>query len=159
MLLFVVAALPACQPSIEVLQPETSLPMPIATVAPAARSIAIIGVDFDPPLDHAQIVLGGGLTLLVAIENRGLMAEPEVEVTARLLDPVEADEPSILLHETISARDLAPGELRVLRFTEVRALPVRTCYELVVQLGQVEGDADLADNIRSYDILVRDNGQ
>lgn len=158
-LLFSLAALPACQPSIEVLPPRPSLPLPVATVAPAEHSVAIIGVDFDPPLDYAQIIASGGLTLLVAIENRGLLAEPYLEATARLLDPDEADVAAVLLDETLIARDLAPGEIRVLRFTQVRTLPPRTRYELVVQLSDVPGDVASEDNVRRYDILVRDGAQ
>lgn len=155
--LFAVLALLACQPSIEVLQPQT--PLPVATVAPAAHSIALIGVDFDPPLDYFRLMPNSGLTLLVAVENRGFMAAPYVEVRGRLLDPTEANVQAIILDEVIVVRDLAPGELRVVRFSEVRDLPIRARYELVVQVGHVPGDAVTEDNIRSYDILVRQSDQ
>lgn len=155
-LLLVAVALSACQPSIE-LQPSTvRLSPPVATVVPAERSVGIIGVDFDPPLDDARFISFRSLTLLVAIENSGCTEEPRVEVRARLLDPAEAGTPVTLLDETIIVTALVPGELRVVRFPEVQALPPRQRYQLVVEMSGVSGDAVLEDNIRSYDILIRD---
>lgn len=156
-LLFTSVVLLACQPSIEVLQPTPTTLQPVATVAPAAHAIAIIGVDFDPPLDQALMALDRGLTLLVAVENRGFTFEPQVVVTARLYDPTGAR--VALLDETVVAQDLEPGEVRVLRFPEVRALPMRDRYELVVQVAEVAGEVVGEDNVRRYDIVVYDRAR
>ena len=157
LLIFILAALSACQPSIELLQPGSQIALPsVATVVPAAHSIALIGVDFDPPLDYNQIVSNGGLTLLVAIGNLGHSREAAVQVTATLLDSAEAPQTVELLNETVTAKALAPGEVRVVRFSQVSELPVRDRYKLVVEVSPVAGELDLDDNSRTFDIIVRD---
>jgi len=150
----------ACQSYVEIVQPFT-LPatpvMSVATVAPSAHAVAVIGVDFDPPLDYEQIMSNGGVTLLVAVTNLGLSTEPSVQVRAQLLDPTgyeQYGEPVDLLDQTVVARSLAPGEVRVVRFDQVTDLPVRKQYRLLIDLGAVPGEQDLSDNSRSYDILV-----
>jgi hypothetical protein len=140
-----------CQPSIEVLQPSSPLPPP--TVAPDERGLAIMGVDFDPPLEAGQILSSGGVTLLVALENQGRQTEPVARVTARLHDPNSALEAD-LANETITVRSLAPGELRIVRFTQVNDLPVRSHYKLAIEVLPVPGERELDDNVRTYDIIV-----
>jgi hypothetical protein len=140
-----------CQPSIEVVQPLSPLPPP--TVAPDERGLAIMGVDFDPPLEAGQILAGGGVTLLVALENQGRRTEPVAWVTARLYDPADAAATD-LARETITVRSLTPGELRVVRFTQVNDLPVRARYKLAVEVSPLPGETQLDDNLRTYDILV-----
>lgn len=156
LLIFILVALSACQPSIELLQPNDVLLPSVATVVPAAHSISLIGVDFDPPLDYNQIVSNGGLTLLVAIGNLGHSREAAVQVTATLLDSAEARQGVELLNETVTAKALAPGEVRVVRFSQVSELPVRDRYKLVVEVSPVAGELDLDDNSRTFDIIVRD---
>jgi len=46
--------------------------------------INILGVDFDPPLDYLDDVRAQGVTLLVALENRGSFPVRDVRVVARL---------------------------------------------------------------------------
>lgn len=155
--LFVAAvALIGCQPSIEVLQPASPLPPP--TVAPEERALAIMGVDFDPPLEAGKILKSGGVTLLVALENRGRQTEQLARVTARLYDPDSAMRTD-LANETITVRSLAPGELRVVRFTQVNDLPVRSHYKLVIEVSPAPGERELDDNVRTYDILVHPQAQ
>jgi hypothetical protein len=146
-----------CQPLIEVVQPASPLGsplMPPPTVAPDERGLAILGVEFDPPLEAGQILSRGGVTLLVALENRGLVAETSAHVTARLSDP-DAIRPSDLARETITVRNLEPGELRVVRFAQVTDLPLRSRYTLTVEVLPVSGERDMDDNSRTYDIVVR----
>ncbi len=151
-------ALAACQPLIEVVQPAPAAgPIaPLATVAPDARGVAILGVDFDPPLDAAQITSSGGVTLLVAIENEGLVAEPIVRVSARLSDPQDPSGSGELVNETISVRSLAPHEVRIVRFTQVTELPLRSHYKLHVEVVPVAGEHDRDNNVWTYDIIVHD---
>jgi hypothetical protein len=150
-LLVATLTLIGCQPSIEVLQPASPLPPP--TVAPDERALAIMGVDFDPPLEAGKILNRGGVTLLVALENRGRQTEQVARVTARLYDP---DSPlgADLANETITVRSLAPGELRIVRFTQVNDLPVRSHYKLAIEVSPVPGERELDDNVHIYDILV-----
>jgi hypothetical protein len=143
-------ALIGCQPSIEVLQPTSPLPRP--TVAPEERALALMGVDFDPPLEGGQILSRGGVTLLVALENQGRQTE-QARVTARLYDP-DSPRGADLANETITVRSLAPGELRVVRFTQVNDLPVRSHYKLAIEVSPASGERELDDNVRLYDIIV-----
>lgn len=147
----------ACQPRIQIVQPQVGQsPLPAVTVTPALHNIAIIGVDFDPPLDSG-LFPASGVTLLVAVENQGLSVEPAVTVTAKLLDPAaDVEQSADLLHETVIERELEPGQVRIVRFTEVTDLPARTRYQLNVELTSLEDDADLSDNVWMYDVLVGD---
>ena len=128
--------------------------MPVVTVAPDERGVAIRGVDFDPPLDAEQIMSNGGVTLLVAIENQGQVPEPVVRVSARLFDTQDASPSGELINETVTVRSLAKDEVRVLRFTQVTALPVRPHYKLVVEVIPVAGEHERNDNVSTYDIIV-----
>jgi hypothetical protein len=136
---------------------EAASPLAVATVAPAGHNLAVVGVDFDPPLDYARIVSNGGVTLLVAIENQGISAESTVTVTARLLDPQAPAGSAPLLFEVVEAKALAPGEVRVAPFPQVTDLPLRARYKLTVDVAPVPGEEDMTDNNRAYDIIVRDD--
>ena len=153
-LLLALLILPGCTSAIEVLQLATATPCAIATVTPQEHALAILAIDFDPPLDYNQVLSNGSVTLLVAIENQGLSLESNVRVTARLLDPADSSRSSDLLDETVTLKTLPAGTLRVVRFTPVSRLPLRNKYQLVVQLEPVAGEADTSDNFRSYDILT-----
>lgn len=153
--LSVALLLQGCQPSIEVIPPAA--PLPIATVAPEEHSVAIVGVEFDPPLDAAQILSSGGVTLLVALENRGLVTESSLRVSARLFDPGDQGRSTELLNESLTVRSLTPGELRVVRFTQVSQLPARSHYKLVIEAATAPGERIHEDNVRTFDIIVRDS--
>jgi hypothetical protein len=150
-LLAAVLVLPGCAPHIEVLQSPVATPWPVATVAPERHALAVRGVDFEPPLDVFQMTMSGGVTLLAAVQNRGLSAERDVRVTARLVDPGNLQE---LLNETVTLPILTPGEVRIARFTQVSDLPRRPSYRLLVHVEPVQGETDTADNAVSYDIVV-----
>ncbi len=157
LVLLAALALTACQPLIEVVQPPSSAApvSPPATVTPDERGVAIMGVDFDPPLDASQIMSNGGVTLLVAIENEGQVTEPLVRVSARLSDSHDGSTLSELINETITVRSLAPDEVRVVRFTQVTELPLRSHYKLAVEVLPIAGERDCDDNVKTYDIIVR----
>ena len=152
-LLVALFGLTGCVPRLEVLQSPVATPLPVATVAPAKHALAILGVDFDPSLDVAEMLSNGGVTLLVAVQNCGLEPESNVYVTARLMD---ASGSSLeLLVETMVLYTLAPGEVRVVRFTQVSNLPRRESYKLFVHVEPVQDESETTDNSRSYDIVVR----
>lgn len=140
----------ACQPSIEVVDPR----VPVATVVPSAHALAIIGVDFDPPLDSPQLGAQGGVRLLVAVENQGRYPEFDIEVSAQLRDPAMRNAGDVFLNETVVIAVLEPGEIRLVPFSQVTALPVRGRYELVVGLAAPHGELELRDSSRVYTILV-----
>lgn len=154
LLLFLATTLSGCQPFIEVMPDTPAAPLAAATVIPASHALAIIGVDFDPPLDSRAIASGDGVTLLVALENQGQSTETGVQVTARLMDGVVDGKPVELLNETLTIRTLAPGELFMARFSQVTDLPVRSRYALLIEVDAVPGELDTRDNSRSYDIVV-----
>ncbi len=151
-LLVALSGLTGCVPRLEVLQSPVATPLPVATVAPEQHALAILGVDFDPSLDVAEMLSNGGVTLLVAVQNRGLETESNVYVTAHLVDASGSAQE--LLVETIVLYILAPGEVRVVRFTQVSNLPRRESYKLLVHVEPVQGESETADNSRSYDIVV-----
>ena len=159
-LILVATILLGCQPLIEVAQPAAQVSSPgagtaVATVAPDERNLAIMGVDFDPPLEAGQLLATGGVTLLVAVENQGMMVEPAVRVTARLYDPDAPAKAGDLANETVTVKTLNPGELRVVRFTQVTDLPILERYKLLVEVAPAPGEKQRQDNVKTYDITVR----
>jgi len=145
----------ACQPAIQV-QPAKLL-APVATVAPSAHAIAIVGVTFDPPLEYSRIIMAGGVSLIVAIHNQGQSPEFDLTVTARLLDPSGVDNDETLLNETAVIEHLEPGDIRLVRFNQVTMLPARGRYELVVEVSPVSGEQIFEDNSRVYEIVINDS--
>ena len=71
MFLMLALLLASCTPSLEVVPNSTAPLTPVSTVTPQQHDLAIVAVDFDPPLDFEQIRNNGGVTLLVAVESRG----------------------------------------------------------------------------------------
>ena len=146
-------ALIGCAPNIEITQDLT--PPPLATAVPQAHALAIVGVDFDPPLEYAQVVANGRVTLLVAIENRGQSDEHDLTLSARLLDGGGGMGRLELLNERLMLERIGAGEVQVVRFSPVTQLPRRQNYQLQVTLSPAVGEIDLSDNQRTYEITVQ----
>ncbi len=151
----VVLLFAACQPAIQVLPPEPE-PLAVATVMPSPHALAVVGVDFDPPLQYEQILAAGGVSLIAAVHNQGRYPEADISVTAQLYDPAVRGKAALLLNETIVIEALEPGEVRLVRFGQVSALPLRGRYKLVVQVSEVAGELDRSDNERVYEIIIND---
>ena len=143
-----------CTLSVEVLQRAEPTPRAVATVAPAKHAIAILAIDFDPPLGDVEALAEGGVTLLVAVENQGLSAEQNLVVTARLVDVSALGVQRDLLSESVTVPLIEPGELKVVRFEQVSGLPLRDSYALLIEVPPVPGEAVSTDNVRRYDIIV-----
>ncbi len=111
--------------------------------------INILGVDFDPPLDYIDDVRAQGVTLLVALENRGNSPVRDVRVVARL--HLEG-RPERVIERTGVVAELVPGEVTVYRFPRVRSLPLRRMYRLEVQVLTADGRRVL--NQRTYTLRV-----
>jgi hypothetical protein len=155
-LLVLASLLASCTPSLEVV-PDHNAPLaPVSTVAPQQHDLAIVAVDFDPPLDLTQIRDHGGVTLVVAVENRGQSAETDVRINAYLQDP--DDHLRELSREAVMLGQLNAGALRVVRFAQVSDLPFRERYRLVVSAEAVAGESVITNNSLSYDIVIR-NGR
>jgi hypothetical protein len=148
--------LASCTPSLEVVPAHNAPVAAVSTVTPQQHDLALVAVDFDPPLDFAQIRNNGGVTLVVAVENRGQSAEADVRINAYLQDL--DDQLRELSREAVLLGQLNPGALRVVRFAQVSDLPLRERYRLVVSVEAVAGETDIANNSRNYDIVIH-NGR
>lgn len=129
---------------------ESSTPVPLASpsLSDEAHDLAILSVDFSPPLTARDPERPP--TLLVAVDNRGRVPERRVVVEVRMI----ATDGSLLseAREVIAA--LAPGEARVVRFS-APALPLdRQNYQLGISVASVDGERQVLNNRRSLRVGV-----
>ena len=145
-----------CQ-SIQVIDrtPSTTEPTPSTQDQSADRhNLAVLAVDFDPPLEYAEIVAlrdrGEGITLLVAIENTGTAIERGVMVSVELS---KGDGQLPFLHKQEEIDVIAPGEIKLVRFKDTE-IPFSYVYQLTVRAVPVDGETHLGDNEKSYDLVI-----
>ena len=118
------------------------------------HNLAILAVDFDPPLNYQEIMAcksrGEGITLLVAVENAGVHAERDVLVRARLS---QRSSEMVYVEKQGMIETIAPGEIKIvhLRDTDV---PFSFEYTLSVSVVPVAGEKRFDDNFKSYDLLI-----
>ena len=71
--------------------PAASSPEPFVSplaADPSRHDLAILGLEFDPPLDYQQLILRQqSVALLVVIENAGTVTERDLVIEARLTTP------------------------------------------------------------------------
>jgi hypothetical protein len=116
----------------------------------------LLAIDFDPSLDQLELLSGQGITLLAAIRNNGQETESHVPVIARLYDRATASaRPTFLLEATAYLDQVAPGQIAIVRFDRLTALPVRSHYYLTVEVPGSRGEAQLVDNVQKFDIEVK----
>jgi hypothetical protein len=116
------------------------------------HNLAVLAVDFDPPLDYQQLIIRSqSVALLVAIENTGTATERDVTVRAQLST---AEDPEFLLAQGASVASIAPGEVQIVRFARLGQIPYHQVYRLEVAVDPVEGERDLNDNHRAFDIQI-----
>jgi len=135
--------------------PSTVQPTPSPYVQDAnEHNLAVLAVDFDPPLEYDEILAarnrGEGITLLVAVENTGLATERSVVVEVELL---MGESGELILNQEASLDAIAPGEIKLVRFKDTE-IPFSYTYQLKVRVLPVEGESRLADNVKSYDLVV-----
>jgi hypothetical protein len=132
---------------------ETVTPTPYGelTLPREVRDLAILGIEFNPPLEFQEVIAAGKVTLLVAVENRGLTVENAVVVEARLVGATETD---VLVRRSDRIDALAPGEVKLVRFENMVLVPYRPAYVLTVAVSPAPGEVRLADNQRSYRLQV-----
>lgn len=130
---------------------NTPTPYSELTSPREGRDLAILGIEFNPPLRYEDVAAAGRMTMLVAVENRGLQAETGVHVEARLVGASDADE---LARRTERLDTIAPGEVRVVQFDGLSLVPYRPSYILTVTVSPAAGESRLADNQRSYKLSV-----
>jgi hypothetical protein len=115
------------------------------------RDLAILGIEFNPPLQFQEVIAAGKVTLLVAVENRGLIVEEGVVVEAHL---VGANETDVLVRRADRIGTLAPGEVKLIRFENMALVPYRPAYVLTVAVAPASGESRVTDNQRSYRLQV-----
>jgi hypothetical protein len=135
--------------------PSTVEPTPLAHEQDADdHNLAVLAVDFDPPLEYDEIMAsrnrGEGITLLVAVENTGSVTERDVALEAELS---RGEGTTLILHKQGTIDVIGPGEIKLARFKDTE-IPFSYEYQLKVQVLPVEGEMRLADNVKSYDLVV-----
>jgi hypothetical protein len=116
------------------------------------RNMAVLAVDFDPPLSYQQLILRRqAVELLVAVENSGGATERNVTVQAQLSSP---EDPAFVLAQEASLPTIASGEIQVVRFAPLKEIPYHQIYRLEVWIDPLPGESDLADNQKAFDIQV-----
>jgi len=158
MLLLALVTLSGCV-RVEVVDTTPVAGTPGAAIKPAVVSggghnLAVLAVDFDPPLDYQQLVAQRqAVTLLVAIENTGDVTERDVTVRAQLSTP---ENPDFLLTQGASLVSIAPGEVQVAHFSRLGEIPYYPAYHLEVMVDPVAGEGDRSDNGKAFDIQVHE---
>lgn len=156
LLLLVLVVLAGCA-EVEVVDatPVISTPEPFASPLSTGdkdHNLAVLAVDFDPPLDYQQLIIRRtSVALLVAVENTGTSTERDITVRAQLSTP---EDPDILFTQEASIASIAPGEIQVVRFAELDWIPYHQTYHLEVTVDPVEGERDLSDNQKAFDIQI-----
>lgn len=132
---------------------ETATPTPYGelTSPREVRDLAILGIEFNPPLKFEEVIAAGKVTLLVAVENRGLTVENGVSVEARLVGAAETD---VLVRRSDRIDALAPGEVKLIRFENMALVPYRPAYVLTVAVAPAPGELRVVDNQRSYRLQI-----
>lgn len=127
---------------------------PAAASVPAEHDLAILAIDFNPPLDQGDLSSEmGQVTLLIAVENRGLTQEKRVSVSAELSDARRSE---TLLRQSTTLTSLAPGEVQVVRFSGISNVPYRKTYQLEVRVSPVEGEWAWANNAKIYELTIKE---
>ena len=131
---------------------HTPLPLQMNTAIAEEHDLAVLAIDFDPPLEYKEIIKKEGrLTLLVAVENTGICTENDVQVGAELsIDKGR----TVIITQTGSIETIAPGEIKIIRFHGLRQIPIRTNYLLTVWVTPVKGEAHTANNQKRYELQI-----
>lgn len=153
----VLAALVACV-EVEVVDKTPVASTPDSFISPLAvgqgrRNLAVLAVEFDPPLSYQQLIIRReSVAVLVAVENTGTETERDITVRAQLSAP---EDPSFAMTQGASLASLAPGEIQIVRFARLSEIPYHEIYYLEVAVDPVDGETDLSDNKRAFDIQIR----
>jgi len=156
LLLLGVLALTGCmEVAIVDKEPSISTPDTLTDSTPpgdGTHNLAVLAVDFDPPLTYQQLILRPqSVELLVVIENTGKVTENDVTVRAQLSTP---HNPDYLLTHGASVASIAPGEVQIVRFARLSEIPFYETYNLEVIVEPVVGEIDLTDNTKAFELQV-----
>jgi hypothetical protein len=124
-----------------------------STAGDETHNLAVLAVDFDPPLTYQQLMLRPqAVELLVVIENTGKVTEHDVTVRAQLSTPRN---PDYLLTQGASVASIAPGEIQIVRFARLSEIPLHETYNLEIVVEPVTGETDLTDNTKAFELQIR----
>ena len=155
--LLILVTLVGCA-EVEVVDKPSSASAPDAFTSPlpeakGKHNLAVLAVDFDPPLNYQQLIVRRqSVELLVAVENTGTVTEKNVTVRAQLTTPKDSD---LLLTRGASVASIAPGEIQVVRFGQLGEIPYHQVYRLEVAVDPVDGEFDYGDNKKAFEIHIR----
>ncbi len=139
----------------EQLQVATEAKMASATVSPISGSLTIMGVDFDPPLRYQNIAAAHGITLLVALENRGTQPAKGIILTATLVD--KANSQRVIVRRRVYIDQIEGGQVKVQRFPRLEGLLLHKDYQLIVQVTSYATQQNILDQ-RNFSIHISSEG-
>lgn len=118
------------------------------------HDLAVLAVEFDPPLSYQRLIIRQqAVALLVVVENTGTETERNATVRAQL---TSLDDPGFVLAHDASVESIAPGEVQIVRFARLGEIPYHQSYHLEVSVDPVEGELDLGDNRKAFDIQIHE---
>ena len=129
-------------------------PVTVAASRPKAplHDLAVISLDFDPPLRLLQIDRSTtDVALLAAVDNKGESAERQVVVTATLRSQEENE---VLTQRRQVVEHLSAGQATIVRFDGFARIPRRSGYVLTVTVEAVAGEADVANNTKTVPLQL-----
>jgi hypothetical protein len=154
--LLILAMLAGCA-EVEVVDKTPAASTPELLTSPLAvddgkHNLAVMAVDFDPPLSYKQLIVRReAVALLVVVENTGTETEQNVAVQVRLSTPAD---PEFVLTQDASVASIAPGEVQIVRFDRLGEIPYHQAYYLEVVVVPVDGEIDFSDNSKAFDIQI-----
>jgi hypothetical protein len=115
----------------------------VAEAAGPRHDLAVISLDFDPPLRVLQIERAASdLSLLVAVDNKGTFTERQVPIVAELRS--QSDE--LLVRQRKVVDTIAPGQAAVVKLAGFGKVPARPGYVVVVRVESVPGETNVDNN-------------
>jgi hypothetical protein len=122
------------------------------TTGDGKHDLAVLTVDFDPPLSYQRLIIRQQkVVLLVVVENTGTETERNVAVRVQLTSP---DDSGFVLTQEGSIESIAPGEIQIVRFARLGEIPYHQIYYLEVSVDPIDGELDLGDNRKAFDIQI-----
>lgn len=123
-----------------------------ATADGPRHDVAVISLDFDPPLRVLQIDQArSSAALLAAIDNKGTYTEQQLAVTVSLRSTPDDE---LLAQQREVVASLAPGQATIVRFSGFTSIPARSGYVLTVMVEPVPGEQNLANNTKTVPLLL-----
>ena len=118
------------------------------------HDLAVLALEFDPPLSYQRLIIRQrAVTLLVVVENSGTETERNATVRAKL---TSSDDPDFVVAQDASVESIAPGEVQIVRFARLDDIPYHRSYHLEVSVDPIEGEVDLGDNRKAFDIEIHE---